>query len=131
MQRHLIIAALLASPVAAFGQVAPKPTDAQATCAAFNASIDLSEKRLSEELADGLTDNSAPRATLRELRALNEWGQIKLAIDLMRDHRCAMPKRVPIETRYITQAIECSRARLTNRTTSTPPQCDKATWKSE
>lgn len=91
------------------------------------------------EEAEGLTDNSAPRATLKAQKIQNLLLVISMNLQLMRDNGCPV-KKDPISTaRYMMPALQCNTELLNARvaamsgksTTSPglPPICDTLNWK--
>lgn len=121
-------------PRAASAQAAPQ-TDA---CSALEAAIEHGLKLIASDDAKSLGDNSAPRATLSQLKINNQTLLISMHLQLMRDNSC--PKRKePIRLgTYMLPALECENALLQLRLgkevptiegSSLPAACDMTKWK--
>jgi hypothetical protein len=93
------------------------------------AAYERSSQNLAESLASSVGDNSAPRATLRAMEDANELSKAKMALDLMRDHRCPMPKTLPSAGPYISAALDCRTARMKASSSATPEECKRENWK--
>lgn len=112
-------------PEVAFGQAAAgKPAG---TCSGLTNQWDSIEKDLAAREAEGFGDNSAPRATLRELENSNDLARAQMILSLMQSGRCALPESPPNYVVYITNALSCSTERL--KGTKNPAECDRKTWK--
>ena len=98
------------------------------TCEALAADWKRFEQNMADRFAEGVADNSAPRATMREMREANDLALAQMTLQFMRDNRCPLPKRAPSAGTYLTSALECSTARLKARGTETPPECDRSRW---
>ena len=118
----IIVAAVLTLTTTAAAQ-------ASSACSGFTAAIDDAEKAMSAEHADGATDNSAPRATLREQRIANYLQAAAINLTLMTRHNCA-PRKIPVDTRaYFLDALKCENAQMQRSSPSeSPPECDRAKW---
>jgi hypothetical protein len=97
-------------------------------CASFQRVIDESEKEIAAIYAEGVADNSAPRATLREQRTTNELQLIRLNLDLMIQHRCPVSSVPVTRSAYLLNALTCETERLRNPSETSPAACDRATW---
>lgn len=108
-------------------------------CAQFEVAIENNLKQLALEDAEGIGDNSAPRATLSELKIQNFLLVISMNLQLMRDNGCPA-KKEPISTaRYMLPAMQCNTELLKVRldqvsgkpvgSSGLPPACDISTWK--
>lgn len=86
-----------------------------------SAEIDLAETH-----AEGIADDSAPRATMRAVRDQNALLEGQLALTLMRDHKCPLPKRVPSWISYSLNALECKTEKMKGDYKSA--KCDSSTW---
>lgn len=123
----LCLAALPAAPL--FAQTAPRaPAAPSSACIALAADWTRIEQNLADNLARGLGDNSAPRATLRAMEDGNELAAAAITLDLMRDNRCPLPRRAPQSATYLGSALECATARLRIGSGDNPPACDRSTW---
>ena len=103
---------------------APK---AMALCPGLAFQWDNIEKDLAEREAEGFTDNSAPRATLREMKNANDLTKAQLLFAMMQAGRCPLPDTPPNYIVYFSDALKCGTARL--RGTKDAPECDRKTWK--
>jgi hypothetical protein len=127
MSGMMIFAAILtASPVSA--QVKPAAASAGGVCAALARDYDAASKDLAVNEAEGIGDNSAPRATLRAMEDANTLSFANITLALMRDNHCPMPKSAPAAVFYLSPALTCATDRL--KGTASPPSCDRSTWQS-
>ncbi|MGN6692255.1 MAG: hypothetical protein ACTHJU_15060, partial [Sphingopyxis sp.] len=104
------ISAIMSFPVHAQTKPAIVAPAAGGTCAALMKTYNGASMTLADNLASSLGDNSAPRATLRQMEDANAISIAKIALDLMRDNRCPMPKSPPNAAPYLTQALLCKTA---------------------
>jgi len=95
-------------------------------CAALAADYEQIEKAMASRWTDSLGDNSAPRATLREMEDANGLAQAQIILTLMQANRCPLPDHAPSLKRYVTAALACSTARL--KGSSEAPECKMETW---
>lgn len=87
----------------------PCESNAQAQiCGQINEAIADSLGEIGRTLYDGITDDSAPRATLRHLRIENEIGFINLNLQLLSGAKCA-PWKLPFRG-YMRSVRECNTA---------------------
>lgn len=99
--RHLMtIAALAMVPAGMPAMAQTKPAAAPAavpvgTCAKLMRQYDGASMDLAAGFAESVGDNSAPRATLREMENANALSTAKIALDLMRDNRCPCQRARP------------------------------------
>lgn len=98
----------------------------QATCGLLLGQWDSAEKDIAEIYARGISDDSAPRATLREMETANALATANMALQLMRDHHCPLPRMVPSFGAYAVPAMQCRTAQLRGETNS--PSCDRSRW---
>ncbi|HYJ31325.1 MAG TPA: hypothetical protein VEW25_13420 [Allosphingosinicella sp.] len=87
---------------------------------------------LADRFASSVGDNSAPRATLREMENANDLTIATMTLQLMRDNRCTMPARAPVAAAYMSAALSCATARLRSPARAAgeagPPDCNRDTW---
>jgi hypothetical protein len=103
------------------------PASAQsALCTTLAVDYESASKDLGDNIAAGVADNSAPRATLRAMEDANVLIRAQQTLELMKAHKCAMPNRAPTGARYMLAALECRNERL--RGTKDSPKCDRKTW---
>ncbi|HEX4695277.1 hypothetical protein [Sphingomonas sp.] len=127
----MTVAILLASTpaTAQTKPVAPaSATAAGGTCAALAREYEGASMDLAANYAEGVGDNSAPRATLRAMEDANTLARAHMTLDLMRDFRCTTPKNAPDSMLYLSAALNCATDRLKGGGTTTPPSCDRSTW---
>lgn len=98
-----------------------------AVCTTLSADYENASKDLAENLVAGVSDNSAPRATLRAIEDNNILLRAQQTFEIMKLNKCTMPTRAPTGTRYMIPALECRTERL--RGTRDSPKCDRKTWK--
>lgn len=129
---RVVKAAAICSLVTAAPVIAQtKPTVAAApagVCARLMSVYDGASKDLAANNAASIGDNSAPRATLRAMEDANTLAEARIALDLMRDNRCALPKTTPSYIWYISAALTCSTDRLKAGAGQSPTSCDRSTW---
>lgn len=120
MKRFLAVAALLAVAQTAWTQT---------SCEALSSANELSLKRIAFELFTGdMSDNSAPRATLRELRVNNQLQLIAINLQLMIKANCAMPAQ-PVDIQaYAGQANACGSAISKRGLGARPEECFIEKW---
>lgn len=117
--KRALLAAMVAAPAAAAAQGAQ-------LCQKLEGQIRNSEMNIASEFAEGVGDNSAPRAQMRELRAGNAWAQIQTMLTLMQMNNCPPVARVVSGTPYMLNALSCSTDRLRS---SNPDSCNRKNWK--
>jgi hypothetical protein len=110
------------------GAVHAATTEPIGTCAALMTTYDGASKDMAGNFADSVGDNSAPRATLRAMEDSNSLAQARIALDLMRDNHCPLPKRAPAAAWYMSAALTCENDRLKASGTESPPSCDRSKW---
>lgn len=113
-------------PQVAAAQAAPgaKPT---ALCPGLATQWDNVEKDLAAREANGVGDNSAPRATLRAIENSNDLARAQMVLSLMQAGRCSLPDSPPSYVVYLSNALSCATARL--KGTKDPVECDRKGWK--
>lgn len=127
---RIALISLILAPVTAQAQVKPAVAPAAGgVCASLAKDYDDASKDLAANYAAGVGDNSAPRATLREMEDSNTLAQARITLDLMRDHRCPMPKSAPDRVFYLNDALTCATDRLKSGGSAQPPSCNRAIWK--
>lgn len=131
MRKIILALALVTSPALAQPRPAVRAAPPAANggrCAVLARDYRGVEYALAQSNADGIADNSAPRATMRAIRDSNELMRAQMTLDLMRAHNCPMPDRAPNEATYMLGAMECATARLRQSGSSAIPACDVNTW---
>ena len=146
----LIAASLVGPAFAAPGANSPgskRPTPNQnsqepSICASLANDLEEASKKLALNVANGVGDNSAPRATMREAEDTNTLAQAKMTMDVMHNNGCKGPSFVPSASRYGLASLTCATAkqkirnrelidRLDNKFViyDLPAECDTQTWK--
>ena len=133
MKVILMTALALTSPVSAMAQTttaapASSPAPKLSTCEALAADWKRFEMNMADRFADGVGDNSAPRATLRAIEEGNDLLKANLTLQFMRDNKCSLPKAAPSGSDYISAALECSTQRLKVGFEAAKAVCDRANW---
>ncbi|MES1241794.1 MAG: hypothetical protein ABUT39_09270 [Acidobacteriota bacterium] len=113
--------------IAAF--VVASPSVAQVDCSAFDAAINMSLKQISSERASGITDNSAPRETMRAARVANYLQVISMNLALMKENKCPARQRPIVLGEFMKNALECELATIKGE--KDPPACNFDNWKRE
>ncbi|MEP2735512.1 MAG: hypothetical protein ABJP34_04365 [Erythrobacter sp.] len=123
---------LIVFPLAISMPAIPTPVAAQSAkptvCEALAIDWDNIGKRLASNLSRGLTDNSAPRGTLRKLEDMEQWQKAEMVYAMMKDNKCSLPDSPPSAATYLTAATGCDLAKLRARS-SDVPECDRRNWK--
>lgn len=129
MKRLMIMLAVVGSaPISAQTKSAAAAPSTAAVCASLATSYDDASKTLAANYAEGVGDNSAPRAALRATEDANSLAQAHMTLDLMRDFRCPMPKSAPFAIFYLLPALTCATDRLKMSGSKSPPSCERAKW---
>lgn len=113
--------------IAAAKPVARKATATSGTCTRLYADMEHLKKSLAMNFADGIGDNSAPRATMREAQDQSLMARVRLTMDLMRDNHCRMPTTVPTGVEYASSAISCRTDQMSSGSLN-PPSCVQDKW---
>ena len=103
------------------------PLFAQNTCSALNEAVDLQLKKAAQNWVEGVGDNSAPRATLRELETSNALALARMNLDLATLNKCPIRTKPLNPMIYMTEAIECNLQMLKGVKDS--PACKMQDWK--
>ena len=85
-------------------------------------------KLLAMNYAEGIGDDSAPRATLRETQYQSLLSRVRMNMDLMRDNRCKLPTSVPTGQEYASDAISCRSQILKMGLETGDGSCDQSKW---
>lgn len=110
----------------AAGGAATPPAKPLTTCEALALDWRSAEYDLAENYAEGMTDDSAPRATMRAAQDQNALLKAQIALTLMHDNKCSLPKRAPSSITYLLNALKCQTEKLKGNFKS--PECDHSTW---
>jgi hypothetical protein len=102
----------------------------QDVCERLSAAVEDGVKELSQIRVDGLTDDSAPRETNRQLEKVITTNLMQMHLTLMQANKCTLPKTTFYDTAYYTDALSCATARLKARADDkeTPPDCVRSKW---
>ena len=106
-------------------------TGASSVCSKLTSDITNHSKSLAANFAEGVGDNSAPRATMRETQEQTILANVRMTMDLMRDNRCKLPTSVPNGGEYIGSALQCKTDRLkaeVDGTAGEPAACNQSKW---
>lgn len=103
------------------------PTYAESNCKAFTDSIEYSVKYIAFYEVMMRAEDSAPRATLNEIKIANQIARIQINLTLMQANKCKMPS-APIINKddYWSNVINCSAALMSGK--SPRPECNVDTW---
>jgi len=100
---------------------------AQSVCIDLGNAVEHQLKKSASDFADGITDNSAPRATLREVRTSNSLALARMNIELMGQNKCP-PRTKPVDPMiYLGEALDCELA--TQRGEKDSPKCKLDEWR--
>jgi hypothetical protein len=139
---HVALLLALVVPAIAFGQAPPKvatqptvpPKAKLSACDSFTKSVEQSLKYIDMVSVDDLTDNSAPRATVSNIKINSELLLISMNLQLARDNGCPARKD-PIRTNaYLGSAMKCKTDRLAaslKGDKSSPAICDTDSWQAD
>lgn len=123
----------LSNSVQANAQAEPTPpvapvaqTKPMTTCEGLARDWRNVEIKLAQNDIEEIADNSAPRATMRAIRDNNELQLASMTLSLMRDNKCALPKRAPSKFTYMLPAMECRTEQLKGNLKAS--QCDASAW---
>src|SRR5207248_2717613 len=119
----LLISALLLTSISAGAAPSHKAPQRKvaarrepAICTSLANDYEGASKSLAMLQADGLIDNSAPRATMRETQSANILEKARITMDLMKNNGCKGPTSAPSGDRYLSNALECKTAVLKQET---------------
>lgn len=121
-------ALVLTSPMSAVAQTAAASVPKLSTCEALAADWKRFDMNMADRFADGIGDNSAPRATLRAIEEGNDLLKANMTLQFIRDNKCPLPKSAPSGTSFISAALECSTQRLKVGIEAAKIVCDRANW---
>jgi len=89
--------------------------------------IAANEQDISEQTANEITEDSAPRATVEELKINADYQAIHANLALMAQHHCA-PYGHPIGASYLVDAVRCKTDRMKgilSGSSAIPDSCDR------
>jgi hypothetical protein len=123
----LLIASLIASALLTSPSKAASPNGA---CTALLNAYETESKQASLSWAEGFADNSAPRATLRNLEVNNHLMAKQIDLTLLIQHKCQIPPD-PVSTNdYPTDALGCHLAMMkAPGSDARLPACNMENWK--
>lgn len=119
----LIVASPCFAQSAQRAVAAPKPAG---KCEALARDWKAIEFEMADNYAAGVTDDSAPRATMRAAQDQVSLLRAEITLQLMRDFRCPLPSRAPSRMTYSLDAMKCRTEQLKGN--SKAPECDYSTW---
>lgn len=118
-----------------FIAITATPVVDQVACAKLADQYENASKALAFSFAEGIGDNSAPRATMRETREGNVRQEARDNLELMKANGCKLPTSAPNAGPYVAQAMQChldqtknQYATLRGKPTSDPASCDMTKW---
>jgi len=76
-------------------------------CVGYNDEIESNLKRIAMTDAEGIGDNSAPRATMRQQQITGYKTDIQTTLNLMAAQKCKLPKASPNAAKYYSSAMSC------------------------
>jgi hypothetical protein len=128
-------AALAAAPMSALSQTkapaaAPTAAPSSAICGDGVIALDEVLKNLSGLWAEGLGDDSAPRATMRAAQKTANYSQAQAVLGQMSQAKCPQYPKVIGELWYLKAAQACEKAKANFKTGDTLGECDKGNWTS-
>lgn len=103
------------------------PAKALTVCEGLARDWKSAEIELAENWTTEIGDNSAPRATMRAVRDQNSLLKAQIALQLMRDNKCSLPKRAPSGLTYSLDAMKCQTEKMKGNYKA--PECDTTAWK--
>lgn len=87
------------------------------------------EQDMAEDHAEGVADNSAPRATLRAQRETNHLLRAQMILGMMKDSKCALPKSPPSYITYMLPALTCRTDMMKSYSSKElPASCKRENW---
>ena len=97
-------------------------------CVALNSRIEDDQKTLATLGAEGLGDDSAPRATMRAAQATEAVSEAQANIALLEAHHCSAYARPISDGAYMNDALVCHLARVKATDATAIPECDQTKW---
>lgn len=94
-----------------------------AACTDISREIESSLKSVAAANADGVIDNSAPRATMRNAKMTAELAQVQVLVTQMQALKCTISQEPYIYTKYSQSAYGCALA-------PSKEKCDQSSWES-
>lgn len=107
---------------------ASEKTPQQVLCEVYDRTYDGANKSIASIEAEGISDNSAPRESNRQLKILNERVQQLIVVQQMQAYGCKVPKATSSGVGYMIHAVECSTEQIKGNFNSIT--CDRSNWKS-
>lgn len=95
---------------------------AYAGCSEISNAINTSLKNVAGADAEGFSDNSAPRATMRNSKMTAELAQVQVLVAQMQALKCPASQEPYTYSKYSQAAYGCALA-------SSKENCDKSNWK--
>jgi hypothetical protein len=85
------------------------------------------EQEMADREAEGITDNSAPRATLRATEDSNDLAKAQIILTLSQAYKCPLPPSAPSYINFFSNALSCRTDVMKGASNS--PKCDRSSWK--
>jgi hypothetical protein len=99
------------------------------TCTLLSRNWQGVEQDLAENHAEGMADNSAPRATLRAQKETNSLMRSQIILGMMRESKCPLPKLPPSYATYLLSALTCRTDMMKNyQAKELPLSCKREIW---
>lgn len=101
------------------------------TCDALLKQFEFQNKRFAMIFAEGIGDDSAERATRRELQTVNARLFQLVLLDFLRANNCTLPKQPGDMNLYLPSAMDCQNTRKRTNDPDHPDTkkaCDIAAW---
>lgn len=95
------------------------------TCSDMASTYDRLSKVIADEEMSDIGDDSAPRATLRQLKINNAYSQGAQILTIMANRKCPLPENPMTPAYYFNDALTCATQRLTD---VKAPACDYSKW---
>jgi hypothetical protein len=95
-------------------------------CSKLSSEYDFQDRQIALTEAEGLVDDSAPRATVREMENLNRRQQKMTLVEIMRGQNCPLPSSVDGDAQYLPEAMACRIASARGQAEGT--ECKISNW---
>ena len=115
--------------IGALALILSGPVWSQVQCGQYESAVDSSLKRIAMAEMEGISENSAPRATNRLIEINNEWQLINAHLSLMAQNKCPPITSLLSSVPYQIRALECRTSQLKGERNS--PACDTTKWKKQ
>ena len=124
--RIILLGSILTLPLPGSAAAQTTPAPPLSTCESLRGQWQDVEKELAGINAEGIADNSAPRATMRAIQISNQLSNAQMILTLMSANKCPLPKRAPSSINYALDATKCATEVLRGNYSS--DMCKRANW---